>query len=73
MKQEELKTVYLKDVEELAKTAESFQTVREIIQAIKNFIAKHRSSTDSEFIAEAEKEIATLSKQRGEFEASSSL
>jgi chromosome segregation protein len=69
MKQEELKTVYLKDVEELAKTAESFQTVREIIQAIKNFIAKHRSSTDSEFIAEAEKEIAALSKQRGEFEA----
>jgi chromosome segregation protein len=69
MKQEELKTVYLKDVEELARTAESFQTVREIIQAIKSFIAKHRSSTDSEFIAEAEKEIATLSKQRGEFEA----
>ena len=85
MKQEELKTVYLKDVEELVGTieslgsSESFKAVgtieaakklfSEVIQSLKSFIAKHRSSTDSEFIAEAEKEIAALSKQRGEFEA----
>jgi chromosome segregation protein len=75
MKQEELKTVYLKDVEELVGTIEGFKSVEdakrlfsEVIQALKSFIAKHRSSTDSEFIAEAEKEIAALSKQKGELE-----
>jgi chromosome segregation protein len=87
-KQEELKTVYLKDVEGLVVAVEaleptgSFKTLEdakrlfaEVIQTLKSFITRHRSSADSEFIIETEKEITTLSKQKSELESklSSSL
>ena len=73
-KMEEFKTVYLKDVEEVIGTVESFESVtdvkalfRQVIQALRDFVARHRSSNDSELIAEAEKEIAALTKQRAGF------
>ncbi len=83
-KKEEFKTVYLKDVEGLAADLESLASgeswdrigtveaakklFNQAVQSLRSFIAKHRSSTDSEFIAEAEKEIVGLSKQKSEFE-----
>jgi chromosome segregation protein len=68
MKQEELKTVYLKDVEEVIHKAELFQTVREVIEIFRHFIKSHRTSNDSQFIVEMEKEITRLSKDKKEFE-----
>ncbi len=64
MKQEEFKTVYLKDVEEVIRKAELFQTVKEVIDAFRHFIKGHRSANDSQFIAEMEKEIARLSLEK---------
>ncbi len=73
---EEFKTVYLKDVEEVIVKVESLKSIgdanklfTEIVSLLKSFIAKHRSSTDSGFMAETEKEIAGLSRRRSELEA----
>ena len=68
MKQEELKTVYLKDVEEVIRKAELFQTVKEVIEAFRHFIKSHRTSNDSQFVVEMEKEISRLLKDKKEFE-----
>ncbi|MES2314884.1 MAG: hypothetical protein V4524_03045 [Patescibacteria group bacterium] len=68
MKQEEFKTVYLKDVEEVISKVELFQTVKEVIDAFRHFIKGHRSTNDSQFIAEMEKEIARLSDEKKSFE-----
>ncbi|MDD5165503.1 MAG: AAA family ATPase [Candidatus Pacebacteria bacterium] len=68
MKQEEFKTVYLKDVEEVISRAELFQTVKEVIDAFRNFIKGHRSANDSQFVAEMEKEIVRLSAEKSNFE-----
>jgi chromosome segregation protein len=74
-KKEEFKTVYLKDVEEVIVRVESLKSIgdaarlfSEVVSLLKGFVSKHRSYTDSEFIAEAEKEIASLSKQKSELE-----
>jgi chromosome segregation protein len=68
MKQEEFKTVYLKDVEEVIRKIEVFQTVREVIDALRHFIKGHRSSSDSQFIADVEKELSKLFDSKKEFE-----
>ncbi len=68
MKQEEFKTVYLKDVEDVISKAELFQTVKEVIDAFRHFIKGHRSTNDSQFIAEMEKEITRLSDEKKSFE-----
>ncbi|HTK33121.1 MAG TPA: AAA family ATPase [Candidatus Paceibacterota bacterium] len=71
MKQEEFKTVYLKDVEDVVKKIEEDEsrlTIKEIILALRNFIKGHRSTNDSQFIAEMEKEITRLSDEKKSFE-----
>jgi len=76
MKDEESKTVYLKDVEEVVRGVEALkiQTVKsvedakgflgEILSRLRSFILKHRSSHDSSLIADAEREVAALTKKK---------
>ncbi len=75
MKREEFQTVYLKDVEEVVNSVESFRAIEdvkklfeEVVKALRGFIDKHRARSDSAFIADAEKEIVELSKQKEGFE-----
>jgi chromosome segregation protein len=76
LKSEESRTVYLKDVEEVIRTVESFSTIddvkrlfSEVISALKGFVARHRSNTDSALIGDMEQEIAKLSKERAHLES----
>ncbi len=76
IKNEASRTVYLKDVEEVVQTIETFQSIEdakrlfsEVVAALKGFIARHRSNTDSILIADMEKEIAKLSKERSHLES----
>ncbi len=71
LKSEESRTVYLKDVEEVVRTVESFGTIedakrlfQEVVSALKGFIARHRSNTDSALISDMEQEIGKLTKER---------
>ncbi|MDB5239281.1 MAG: Smc, chromosome segregation ATPase, chromosome segregation protein [Candidatus Parcubacteria bacterium] len=68
-KRDEFKTVYLKDLEDVVGTLSSLPTVAEIIQALKSFITRHRGVSDSSFIGEAEKEIATLMGRKADEES----
>jgi len=75
MKQEEFKTVYLKDVEEVIQTIEAFNSIsdvkqlfKEVVQALKSFVTRHRSNTDSQFVADVEKELVRLNESKKEFE-----
>jgi len=68
---EQFQTVYLKDVEEVARKVESLQIltdVRElfiqVVDLLRNFISGHRSNADSALIGESEQEIAKLSKEK---------
>ena len=79
MKQEEFKTVYLKDVEEVIQTIENFHSIadakqlyKEVVQALKGFVTRHRSNTNSQFIADVEKELVKLHEAKKEFEVKSS-
>lgn len=63
-KRDEFKTVYLRDLEDVVSKSESFTTIGEVISALKNFIKKHRETSDSSAIGEAEKEIAVLTKEK---------
>lgn len=76
LKSEESRTVYLKDVEEVIRTVESFGTIddvkrlfNEVIAALKGFVARHRSNTDSALISDMEQEITKLSKERSHLES----
>ncbi len=75
-KRDEFKTVYLKDLEEVVSSIESFHSLddakklfHEIVSALKAFISKHRGTNDSAFIGEAEKEIESLNNQKAAKEA----
>ncbi len=75
-KRDEFKTVYVKDLEEVVQSIESLRSIEdartlftEVLSTLKGFIARHRSATDSALIAEAEQEIASLSRNRNELEA----
>jgi len=63
-KRDEFKTVYLKDLEEEVGKLSILATVAEVLGALKSFILKHRGTSDSSFIGEAEKEIAALIKEK---------
>ncbi len=63
-KRDEFKTVYLKDLEEIISKIEGVPTVAEIIAVLKSFIKKHRDTSDSSNIGEAEKEIDRLSSDK---------
>ena len=75
-KKDEFKTVYLKDVEEVIGHIESFRSIEdvnklfsEVVAALKSFVTRHRSITDSALIADSEHEIHTLEGQRHELES----
>jgi len=71
MKQEEFKTVYLKDVEEVVKKIEADEsriTIKEILTLLKSFITGHRTGTDSQFVVDVEKELLKLVDLKREFE-----
>ena len=71
MKQEEFKTVYLKDVEEVVKKIENDEarlTIKEVLHLLKSFITGHRSGTDSKFVEDVEKELTKLHESKKEFE-----
>lgn len=76
IKNEAARTVYLKDVEEMVKTVESFGSIEdakklfnEVIRALKDFISRHRSSSDSAFIEETEKDVTRLLKEKVSLES----
>ncbi len=76
MRNEESKTVYLRDVEKVVQTVESFKSIDdakklfvEIVSALRSFISSHRINTDSAFVGETEKEIHKLSKERESLES----
>lgn len=75
IKDEELKTVYLKDVEGVVDAIEDLKSIDdvkrlfvEVISILRSFISSHRTNNDSAFIGDAEKEIDKLSKERDKLE-----
>ncbi|MCX6718977.1 MAG: AAA family ATPase, partial [Candidatus Taylorbacteria bacterium] len=71
MKREESQTVYLKDVEEVVNSVESFRAIddvkklfEEVLKILRDFITRHRSKSDSYFIADTENEISGLLKEK---------
>jgi len=76
IRDEETKTVYLKDVEEVVRGIEALKIIQdaaklwnEAVAILRGFISKHRSSSDSSLIGEAEKDIEKLVKQKNGSEA----
>jgi chromosome segregation protein len=65
---DEFKTVYLKDVEEIAKKIDLLETMAEIKNLLFGFISSHKNKEDSILIAEIEKELIDLKNKKGEFE-----
>ncbi|MCX6716146.1 MAG: AAA family ATPase [Candidatus Taylorbacteria bacterium] len=70
-KRDEFKTVYLKDLEDVVVTIESFKSIEdarklfsEILGVLRAFITKHRAVSDSSSIGEAKKEISQLSNEK---------
>jgi chromosome segregation protein len=57
---DEHKTVYLRDVEEIAKKIDILQTIEEIKKLLFGFISSHKNKEDSILIAETEKELSLL-------------
>ncbi|MEI6305079.1 MAG: AAA family ATPase [Candidatus Taylorbacteria bacterium] len=82
MRDEELKTVYLKDVEEVVRDIEAnkFDVVNSIEEArrifidivtkLRSFVSKNKTSHDSAFVGDAEKEIASLNQKKADLEKS---
>ena len=76
LKNEESRTVYLRDVEEVLRTVESFGVIEdakklfgEVISVLKRFIASHRSNTGSALIGDMDQEVKKLSKERDSLES----
>ncbi|MEK7610089.1 MAG: AAA family ATPase [Patescibacteria group bacterium] len=71
IKNEESRTVYLKDVEEVVRTIESLRSIEdvkklfsEVVSVLRGFVSRHRTLSDSALIADMESEVAKLSKER---------
>ncbi len=67
---DEFKTVYLKDVEEVAKKIDILETVKEIKELLFNFIFSHKEKEDSTLLAEIEKNLALLREKKYDLEQS---
>src|SRR3989344_2733294 len=67
---DELKTVRLKEVENLLEEISPIKAVSEIIAKLKDFINERKHQTDSKLISEAESRIKDLKRQRDELEKS---
>lgn len=72
-KKDEFKTVYLKDIEAAISEAEALaasgSSLQDVIRALRAFVARHRETTDSAFVAESEAEMLRLSGERAALEA----
>ena len=65
---DQFKTVYLKDVEEMVKKIDLIEIISEIKSLLKNFISSHRDKGDSSLMAETERELLELRKNKNELE-----
>ncbi len=65
---DEHKTVYLRDVEEIANKIDVLQTIEEIKKLLFGFISSHKNKSDSILISETEKEIFELSKKKNQLD-----
>lgn len=67
---EELKTVRLKEVEELFEEIKAWSDIKKVFERISTFIRERKSAQDSKLASEAAGKIAELKKQKVELEAS---
>lgn len=67
---DEFKTVYLKDVEEVANKINLLETIAEIKQLLFGFISSHKNKEDTALIAEIERELNELNSKKIELEKS---
>ncbi len=67
---DEHKTVYLRDVEEIAKKIDILQTIDEIKKLLFGFISSHKNKEDSILIAETEKELSLLKDKKVDLDKS---
>jgi len=63
-KRDEFKTVYLKDVEEMIITLESFTVIDDVISSLRNFVIHHRGNTQSSLIGEVEADAIRLGQDK---------
>ena len=65
---DEFKTVYLRDVEDIAKQIDVLQTIEEIKRLLFGFISSHKDKVDSSLVAEIEKYKNALRNKKEEYE-----
>ncbi len=65
---DEHKTVYLRDVEEIANKIDILQTIEEIKKLLFGFISSHKNKSDSILISETEKEISELTNKKNQLD-----
>ncbi len=70
---DEFKTVYLKDIEEVANKINLLETIAEIKQLLFGFISSHKNKSDSALIGEIENDLSGHQKKKSEFERSLGL
>ncbi len=75
-KQEDTKTIYLKDLEAVIGDIESLKSINdathlftEVIILLKNFVNKHKKVLDSDFLKDIEKEISILENKKNNAES----
>lgn len=76
LKNEESRTVYVKDIEDVISTIEKFESIdnvkklySDVISTLKNFVSKHRSNIDSLLISDIQKEITIISTKKNDYES----
>ncbi len=65
---DEHKTVYLRDIEEIANKIDILQTIEEIKKLLFGFISSHKNKSDSILISETEKEISELTNKKNQLD-----
>jgi chromosome segregation protein len=65
---DEFKTVYLRDVEEVAKKIDLLQTIEEIKSLLFGFISSHKDKVDSSLLAEIERDISDLNNKKSDLD-----
>lgn len=75
IKNEELRTVHLRDVEVVVRNIESLDSINdvkklytEVVLLLREFISRHKIKSDSDLIKDAETEIHSLAKSKIDFE-----
>ena len=76
IKNEELRMVALKDVEDVVVKIESLKSIEDVkslfnqvLQTLKDFVARHKAAKDSLLIADVKEDVAKLSKEKEVLEA----